>query len=209
MKTFFTVKFALIPFVVFWALLGANHPGWAIWSGLILSTAGNIWRGVNRNLAELEVGGLALFALLAVSQLVSHDWTASNALWLSFAGLGVISLASLIFGHPWTAYYARAVYPDNAGTPQFRIINAAMTGLWGMLFLVIGICRYFAVSEFITTGIVIAGALVSIFGPRRAIAYFLQRMRAARETFRWPAPSFLQGSGADCDVAIVGAGTVV
>jgi len=206
MKTFFAVKFALIPFAVFWALLGANHPGWAIWSGLILSSACNIWRSVNRDFVELEVGGLALFALLAVFQLVSHDWTASNALWLSFAGLGAISLASLIFGHPWTAYYARAAFPDNAGTPQFRIINAAMTGLWGMLFLVIGICRYFAVSEFITTGIVIAGALVSIFGPRRAIAYFLQRMRAAQETFRWPAPSFSQSTGADCDVAIVGAG---
>ena len=151
-------------------------------------------------------GRACLFALLALAQLGAHDWTAGNALWLSFAGLGTISLVSLILGHPWTADYARAAYPDNAGTPQFRIINAAMTGLWGVLFLGIGICRFFGVSEFITAAIVIAGALISIFGPRFAVNYSLRRLRAAQETFRWPAPSFLQGTRTDCDVAIVGAG---
>jgi hypothetical protein len=34
MKTFFNVKLALIPFVLFWALLAAGHPAWAVWSGL-------------------------------------------------------------------------------------------------------------------------------------------------------------------------------
>jgi len=206
MKTFFTVKFALIPFAVFWALLGAKHPDWAIWLGLVLSLAGNLWRAARRDFVVLEVGGLALFALLAAALMVSRDWTAGNALWLSFAGLGAISLVSLIFGHPWTADYARAAYPDNAGTPQFHIINAAMTGLWGVLFLVIGLCRYLGVSEFATTAIVISGALVSIFGPRLAVNFMLERLRAGQETFRWPAPSFSQAAGDDCDVAIVGAG---
>jgi phytoene dehydrogenase-like protein len=206
MKTFFTVKFALVPFVVFWALLGAKQPDWAIGLGLALSLAGNLWRAARRDFVVLEAGGLALFALLAAALMVSRDWAAGNALWLSFAGLGVISLASLAFGRPWTADYARAAFPDSAGTPQFRIINAAMTGLWGVLFTVIGLCRFFGVSEFVTTAIVILGALVSIFGPRMAVRSMLERMLAARETFRWPAPSFSQATGTDCDVAIVGAG---
>ena len=88
MKTFFTVKFALVPFAVFWALLGAKYPDWAIWSGLALASAGNLWRAAGRDFFGLEAGGLALFALLAGALLVSHDWTAANALWLSFAGLG-------------------------------------------------------------------------------------------------------------------------
>ena len=188
MKTFFTVKFALIPFAVFWALLGAGHPDWAIWLGLVLSLAGNLWRAARRDLVVLELGGLVLFAFLAAALTVSRDWTAGNALWLSFAGLGGISLVSLIFGHPWTADYARAAFPDSAGTPQFRIINAAITGLWGVLFLVIGICRYFGVSEFVTMAIVISGALISIFGPRYAVNTMLERLRAGQETFRWPAP---------------------
>lgn len=206
MKIFLTVKFALIPLAVFWALLGARHPDWAIWSGLGLSLAGNLWRAWRREFFVLEAFALVLLALVALAELVAPAWAAANALWLSFAGLGIISLGSVLFGRPWTADYSRAAYPDNAGTPQFRIVNAAITGLWGMLFLAIGICRWSGVPEWITAGIVIAGALVSIFGPRLAIGYALRQLRAARETFHWPAPSFAPGGGRDCDVAIAGAG---
>jgi phytoene dehydrogenase-like protein len=206
MKTFINVKLALVPFALFWALLGAGHPDLAVWSGLGLSSAGNLWRAATRHFVGLEAGSLALFALLALGQLLSPDWTAANALWLSFAGLGVISLSSLLFGRPWTSDYARMAYPGNAGTPQFRIINAAMSGLWGGLFLAIGLCRWLGVSDLITTAIPIAGALISIFGPPRAIDYLLRRLRDAQETYRWPAPSFSGAAGSDCDVAIVGAG---
>jgi all-trans-retinol 13,14-reductase len=206
MKTFLTVKLALVPFAAFWVLLGAKHPDWAIWLGLGLSLAGNLWRAIRRDLVVLEAGGLALFAFLAIALMVSRDWTAANALWLSFAGLGAVSLVSVILGHPWTADYARAAYPDNAGTPQFRIINAAITGLWGVLFVAVGACRFFEVSEFVTTAIVILGALISVFGPRMAVNYLLKRLRAGQETFCWPAPSFAQAAGTDCDVAVVGAG---
>jgi all-trans-retinol 13,14-reductase len=206
MKIFLTVKLALIPFVVFWALLGARRPDWAIWSGFALSLAGNLWRAWRRDIVTLEAGGLALFALLAIAQFASPDWAAANALWLSFAGLGAISLLSAALGRPWTADYSRAAYSDNAGTPQFLIINLAVTGLWGILFLAIGICRWYGVSEWVTSTIVAAGALLSIFGPRLAIRYAMQRLRAARETFQWPAPSFGPRTGVDCDVVVVGAG---
>jgi phytoene dehydrogenase-like protein len=206
MKIFLTVKLALIPFAVFWGLLGARHPDWAIWSGFALSLAGNLWRAWRRQFVTLEAGGLALFSLLAVAQLVAPAWAAANALWLSFAGLGAISLASAAFGRPWTADYSRAAYPDNAETPQFFVINLAITGLWGILFLAIGICRWAGVSEWVTSAIVVTGALLSVLGPRLAIRYALQRMREARETFHWPAPSFATEAGVDCDVAIIGAG---
>jgi hypothetical protein len=42
MKVFVTVKFALIPFAVSWALLGARDSTLAIWSGLVLSALGDI-----------------------------------------------------------------------------------------------------------------------------------------------------------------------
>jgi all-trans-retinol 13,14-reductase len=215
MRIFLTVKQALIPFAVFWALLGAHHADWAIWSGLGLSLAGNSWRAWRRDLVVLEAGGLILFALMTLAHLISADWAAANALWLSFVGLGAISLLSVTVGRPWTADYSRAAYPANAATPQFRIINAAVTGLWGVLFIVLGLCRWSGVSEWVTAGIVVAGALISIFGPRTAIRYSLRRLHAARESFDWQAPSFphhdekhpdLKGSGLDCDVAVIGAG---
>jgi len=206
MKTFLTVKLALIPFAVFWALLAAHHPDLAIWSGLGLSLIATAWRIARRELFMLEAGGLVLFVLLGNAALVAPDTTAANALWLSFAGLGAVSLLSVVIARPWTADYARAAYPDNADTPQFHAINAAITALWGVLFLAIAGCRYFGVSPWIVTAIVVAGALISIFGPKLAINLVLKRMAAAGEAFRWPAPDFARDRNADCDVAVIGAG---
>jgi all-trans-retinol 13,14-reductase len=207
MRIFLTVKLALAPFIVFWALLGAHHPAAAIATGLGLSLLGNGWRAWHRDLMVLEIGSLFLFGLLILAQLASAEWIAANALWLSFAGLGAISLLSVALGRPWTADYSRAAYPDTASTPQFRIINAGITALWGILFVVIGCCRWFGVSAWITSAIVVIGALISILGPRLAIRYVLKRMTDARETYHWPAPAFgPSDSSTDCDVAVIGAG---
>lgn len=206
MKVFLTIKLALLPFVVFWAVLAWQQPAWAVWSGLGLSLAGNLWRASRAELAPLELGGLALFVLLGIANDVAPSWTAANALWLSFAGLGGISFVSLAVGRPWTADYSRASYADSASTPQFQLINMLMTGLWGMLFLVLGLCRWAGVSSWITTAIVVGGALISIFGPHFAIRQALMRMRASREECHWPAPSFSESSTIDCDVAVIGAG---
>jgi len=215
MKIFLAVKLALLPFVVFWALLTARHPDWAIWSGLALALAGTLWRALHSEIAVLEVSGLTLFAAMALAQDIAPDWMEVNALWLSFAALGGVSIGSLLAGRPWTADYSRAAYPDSTSTPQFWLINAAMTGLWGVLFLVLGLCRWAGVASWVSTGIVVAGALASIFGPRLAIRYILQRMRESREEFNWTAPVFAAAvqdrdirdcETYDCDVAVVGAG---
>ncbi|CCD90965.1 putative phytoene dehydrogenase and related proteins; membrane protein [Bradyrhizobium sp. ORS 375] len=206
MKVFLIVKLALLPFIVFWALLGWHQPSWAVWSALALALAGNLWRATRAELAVLELGGLALFVLLAIANDLAPSWTAGNALWLSFAGLGVISFVSLAVGRPWTSDYSRASYVDSAATPQFQLINMLMTGLWGVLFLVLGLCRWAGVSSWITTVIVVVGALISIFGPRFAIRQAIQRMRASREDYHWPAPAFSDAESADCDVAVIGAG---
>jgi len=206
MKTFVLVKFALLPFVLFWLLLRAGHPGSAIFAALALSLAGNALRAARREFIGLEAGALALFAALGAAWLAAPAFTAANALWLSFTGLSAVSFISLAAGRPWTADYSRLARPENAGTPQFRAINAAITGLWGVLFLALGVCRYLAAPGWVNTTIFISGALISIFGPRLAIRFVLNRLQAMRETYRWPAPALVPGSGADCDVAVVGAG---
>ncbi|BAM92949.1 putative phytoene dehydrogenase and related proteins [Bradyrhizobium oligotrophicum S58] len=206
MKVFLTVKLALLPFVAFWALLAWHQPSWAVWSALGLALAANLWRAYRAELAVLELGGLALFVVLAIANDLAPNSTAANGVWLSFAGLGVISFVSLLVGRPWTADYSRAAYSESASTPQFHLINVLMTGLWGVLFLVLGMCRWAGVASWITTAIVVAGALVSIFGPRFAIRQAIQRMRASREDYHWPAPVFAARAGLDCDVAVIGAG---
>ncbi|NEW91579.1 NAD(P)/FAD-dependent oxidoreductase [Rhodopseudomonas sp. BR0M22] len=206
MVTFLTVKLVLVPFAVFWALLALHQPSWAIWLGLGLSLAGNVWRAYRRELFVLEAGGLVLFAALAALQLVAPGIAAGNALWLSFAGLATISAFSLAARRPWTSDYSRAAHPDNAETPQFFVVNAAITGLWAVLFAAIAACRYAGAPAEVITAIVTIGALISIFGPKAAIHLILNRMAAARESHRWPAPAFTRSETQDCDVVIIGAG---
>lgn len=181
MKTFLTVKLVLVPFAVFWALLALHQPSWAIWLGLGLSLAGNAWRAYRRELFVLEAGGLALFAALAALSLIAPAVAACNALWLSFAGLAGISALSLAARRPWTSDYSRAAHPDNADTPQFFLVNAAITALWAVLFGAIAACRYVDAPSEVITAIVSVGALISIFGPKAAIHLILNRMAASRK----------------------------
>ncbi|RJF77072.1 phytoene desaturase family protein [Rhodopseudomonas palustris] len=206
MRTFLTVKLVLVPFAMFWALLALHQPSAAIWSGLALSLLGNVWRAWRRELFVLEAGGLGLFCGLAALLLTAPQLAGANALWLSFAGLSAISVASLIARRPWTADYARAAYPDNAATPQFFVVNAAITGLWAVLFGTIAACRYGGAPGEVITALVSFGALVSMFGPKLAIRLVLRRLAASQETYRWPAPSFAADPSADCDVVVIGAG---
>ncbi len=205
MKTFLAVKITLIPFVVFYALLARGMPAQAIAGGFALTAALELWRLSRREIFVFEIGSLAIFAGLGAGYAVAPAATGANALWLSLAGQGIVALASLALKRPWTSDYSRTAFPDNADTPQFFMINAALSGLWGVLFLALAAARALGAPGFVSVAILIPGAALSIFGPKLAIRAALARMLAARETFHWDAPDFDDESG-DCDVAIVGAG---
>lgn len=206
MKVFLAVQFALLPFVLFWALLASHHLNGAVWAGLALSLFFNLWRALRQELVVLELGSAAQFLLMSIAADVAPGWTAANGLWLSFAGLALISLVSLIVGRPWTTDYARVAAPENAATSQFWLVNALMSGLWGVLFAVLAWCHWAGVQPWVTISIVGLGAVLSVFGPTLTIRQLLRRVRASREEFRWPAPLFAARSTQDCDVAVVGAG---
>ena len=131
MKTFFTVKFALAPFVVFWALLDFAPPGAAIVAGLILALAGGAWRWHRREIKNLEIGGLAIFLGLGLADLIAPQWTGTQAASLSFAGLGLVCLVSVALRKPWTADYSRAAFAEAAESPIFQSVNMALSALWG------------------------------------------------------------------------------
>lgn len=205
MKTFLLVKLGLVPLAAFWALLAWGAPGAAIGVGLALSAAAALWRRTRGEFFLIEIGGLLALAALAALWLADPVWTAANALWLSFAALGAASFLGLALGRPWTADYARSSFAASVKSPQFFLVNAAMSGLWGALFLAIAAARHAHLSSAATGAIVAAGAAISILGPRAALRHFFARMRRAREEFHWPAPALRQGDR-DCDVAVVGAG---
>ncbi len=182
MKTFLLAKFALIPFAVFCALLAADRPDWAVWSALALLVAGNLRRTIRSEFAGLETGGLALFVLIGHAQILSPEWTAANALWLLFAGLGVISLASVALGRPWTADYSRAA------RSQLARLNAGLTGFWGMLFLLVACYERLGVSGWISAATLIFGAAVATSGPPLASAFWPRLLSVKRKSISWLAP---------------------
>jgi all-trans-retinol 13,14-reductase len=207
MKTFFTVKVALLPFVIYWALLVRDMPGAALAAGLVLSLAGFAWRLHTRDIKNLEIGGLAIFAALCLAALVVPDVVAAHAASLSFAGLGLVGLATVALRKPWTADYSRAAFAEAAESPIFQAVNMALSGLWGALFLLLALAHMLKAGALVTTGIVALGALASIFGPKLLVRVALSRRIVSQETYKWPAPA-LGGAkdGEDFDVAVVGAG---
>src|SRR5208282_2103978 len=181
MKTFFTVKFALAPFVVFWALLDLTSPGTAIAAGLVLALAGGAWRWYRREIKSLEIGGLAIFLGLGLADLMAPQWAAANAASLSFTGLGLVCLATVALRKPWTADYSRAAFAEAAETPIFQAVNMALSGLWGVLFLLIALARTLQASALLTTAIAVIGALISIFGPKLLVRVMARRILGRQE----------------------------
>jgi phytoene dehydrogenase-like protein len=207
MKTFFTIQLALAPFAAFWVLLAFAAPATAIAAGFLLSGAGCAWHLYTRETRSLELGGFAVFLIMGSVRLPAPGLVDPNALPLSFAGLGFVCLLTVALTKPWTAEYSRAAFPHVAETPIFQAVNMALSGLWGVLFLLVALAHVLGAGSLVTAGIMVSGAVTSILGPGLITRAAVRRRMKSRERYRWPAPAFAGPKGdADVDVAVVGAG---
>ena len=112
MKTFFTVKFALLPIAIFVFLIVRGMPAAAIGAGFVVALIVCAWRLYAREIKMLEIAALAIFSALAVGMFLAPRIVAANAVPLAFVGLGVFSIATVLScGRPWTAEFSRAAYP--------------------------------------------------------------------------------------------------
>jgi len=206
MQTFLTANLGLAPFTLFWVLLAFAGPSAAILAGFASSLAIVAWRVRAGAFRAMEVGGVIIFAGLGGLALIAPAFVMGAALWLSFAGLGVVALASVAIGRPWTSEYSRAAFAAEAESPIFRLVNMLISGFWGGLFLIDAAVIALHGGTLATTGLFVFGALVSVFGPKLVIRAVIARRIAAVEAYRWPAPRLGAATGDAVDVAIVGAG---
>ena len=206
MRTFLAAQLGLGAFALYWIALGFLGTGPAIALALAASTALLLWRARSGEVRIVEAGGAIAFAALWLLDLAAPAFVDGGAVWLSFAALGLISLVSVAVGRPWTSDYSRAAYAAESASPVFHIVNMALSGLWGVLFLLDAAAIAADLGSLVTGGLFVFGALVSIFGPRFVIRATLRRMIAAGEPNAWPAPAFSSSSSDGVDVAVVGAG---
>ena len=73
MKTFFTVKFALLPIAIFVFLIVRGMPAAAIGAGFIVALIVCAWRLYARDIKMLEIAALAIFSALAAGMFLARD----------------------------------------------------------------------------------------------------------------------------------------
>jgi phytoene dehydrogenase-like protein len=207
MKTLIVVHLGLAPLIAFWALLGFASPEVALAAGLAVSLAMSAWRWARREAFVLEIGALAAFLVMASIDLARPVFFAGAALWLSFVGLGLTALVSVVIRRPWTADYSRAAFSAESASPLFFVVNMTISALWAALFLLDALVLALKAGGLATTAIFVLGAVASIYGPMALIRFVLERRIAAASGYRWPAPRFDRAADEDSvDVAVVGAG---
>jgi phytoene dehydrogenase-like protein len=207
MKTFATVKLALLPIAIFILLTIRGMPAAAIGAGFIAALLVCAWRLYVRDIRTLEIAMLAILGALAGGMLLAPDFVVDHAVPLAFAGLALFAIATVVVRKPWTAEFSRAAYPEAFADPLFLSVNMILSALWGGLFLLLALAEVWKAGGFVVIGIVAAGAVASILGPGFLVRMALARRIRSLETYHWPAPALggAQGDG-DFDVAVVGAG---
>ncbi len=207
MKTFLVANLGLAPFALFWILAAWAGVGAALGLAFAAALALAAWRGRSGEFRIMEAGALVVFAAIGALGLAAPGFVAARAVPLSFAGLGALALVSVALGRPWTADYSRAAYSAEANSPLFRLVNMALSALWGAIFLIDAAALGLGLGTAATASAFAFGALASLFGPKLMIRAALRRHIAAAEAYRWPAPDFSGAADPDAfDVAVVGAG---
>ena len=203
-----------VPWVIFWIVAGPRTwevaSGCALLSALLLLlvgldpspivdravalTAGDHGPQARRPIRLqvpkiLDLGTIVFFLVLVIIGLFADRHALiglekySQA--ISSAALGLIVVASIVLGHPFTEQYARDGVPEQVwDTPEFRRTMVLMSGVWAVIFGVMAILGLIA-----KTGVAGAGSsdLLNWYIPIGLVILGFQ--------FNKWSPSHLQGSG--------------
>jgi phytoene dehydrogenase-like protein len=175
----------------------------AVHSAAIVAVLICVWRLYRRDVRLLERATVVIFTALAVGQLLIAEPVGKYALAFAFAGLGLFALTTVLLRAPWTAEFSRADHPGEAQSSIFAAVNMVLSGIWGVLLLLLSLVSVLHAPGLFNIAILTFGATMSIFGPRWLVRRALSK-RASNETYHWPAPK--RRAGDDVDVAVVGAG---
>lgn len=172
MKTFFTVRSALLPLAIFIGLTAYGLPVLAIVAGLIASMIVAAWRLHSGEVKNLELVVVVIFAALCAGLFLFPVVVRSEAIALAFVGLAVYATMTVILRRSWTSEFSRAAYPTDAGSAVFVRINMILSALWAVLFLAIAVAEILNGGRIMNIAIVVIGGIASVFGPKLLIRAF-------------------------------------
>lgn len=207
MNTFLSATLGLLPLILFWTLSGFGTPAVGLALGLAGAVLLIVWRARTEGVRLLEVAVLATLVLIAIAFLAAPDLARLRAVAASFAAMGVFFLATVAAGRPWTADYSRAAFGPVAKDKAFLQINALISGVWGLVFVVYAAGLHLGWPIWTLIAVTIAAKAATIVGPGLLARALLIRRARGEESWRWPRPALVSGkSGQGYDVAVIGAG---
>ena len=130
MKSFISIKIALLPFVLFWLASGLGYPLSGALTGAVLAAVALAYRVRNGGPLLLESVALAVLLLLALLHATPlANYEVYGVAW-SFIALGGACAASVCAGRPWTGAYVAPAWPGIDKSPLFQQINRLISSLW-------------------------------------------------------------------------------
>jgi len=138
---------AFLPWVVFWVVASPNTWEWAALAAFIAALIVAIPEAKQSGLKMMDYANIGVFGIFTLCAIFLDrqdlSWLEDYSMTISSFALAVIVLGSLSFD-PFTAQYARDEVPEELWTsPTFLAINRTLTLVWGVVFLVMGICSLF------------------------------------------------------------------
>jgi hypothetical protein len=130
----------LAPYVAFFVVLRMGTVEAAMWAAFAVAALVALYgRLRGRSAKILEIGGVALFGLLALFTAVSHwEWSLTAVRLTVDLGLLAIVLVSIAVGRPFTMQYARERIEERYWqTPLFLAVNRRITWVWAAAFAVL------------------------------------------------------------------------
>lgn len=205
MKTYLSVKIALLPFALYWLANGLGSPLLGASAGALIAAVAFAYRVRFGGPRLLEGSALLVLSLIAGLNASGVAGAAAHGVALSFAALGAACGMSVARGQPWTSAYSAAAWKGASQSPLFLQINRWISSLWAVLFSSLAVAHWSGLAGAATWIPAALGALASIGLPAVMVRRMLRQKLASQEKYSWPAPAFASAAS-DADVVVVGAG---
>lgn len=166
MKAYLAAHLYLAPFLIFTILASFGFP----LTGAAVGLAIGVLACARRYGARLPPVFMAaqIVGLLVVLEVVfiTPATTEPRALAILFAFLAAGAIISVVLNKPWTAELSAADVGDFASNPAFIRANQYFSGMWAVIFAWFAFANWQELAPIYRWVPMIAGGLVTIFGPK-------------------------------------------